>query len=255
MKKSVFWGAAAALALITPGVASAEMNGYAGVQYGWLDDADDNTKEAASAWFGGFTTDLYGNWDFQFDANASDMDHGGHTHAWGSAQGHAFLRNDRHAFGVFASQLNIDSDNFYGLGVEGAMYWDRFTLSGQAGWAQATYDNPDDITNFGGQGTFFVNDNFTVGAELGWTDSEWEGEESFTYGLNSEFQFTGSPFSASLSWVHADSDYDGGGSHEVDAITIGGRLNFNTSDLRDRDRNGASFVGLANAVRDSILMW
>lgn len=253
--KKYFLGAAAALAVVAPGVASAEMTGYAGAQYGWVDDEDTSDKDAASSWFGAFVTPLHGNWDFQFDGNVADMDHGSHTHAWGAAQGHAFMRNDNHAVGAFVSQLNIDGDNFYGLGIEGAMYFNNFTWSGQAGWAQATYDDPDDITNIGTQGAFFLNNNFMLTGEVGWTDSEWESEEAITYGLGGEYQFQGSPFSVSLNWVHADSDYDGGGSHEVDAFVLGGRLNFGTADLRERTNNGASFVGLANAVRDSILMW
>lgn len=251
MKKSVFWGAAVALAAIVPGVASAEMNGYAGASYGWVNG--DTSAEALSSWHGGFTAPLYGNWQFQFDGSSVDLDHDSHTHPFGSVQGHAFLRNDSHSFGVFASSLNIDGSNFYGLGAEGALYFNNFTWSGQVGWATPTYDNPDEVWNIGTQGTWFVSDNFTIGAELSYTDTEYYGEEITSYGVNAEYQFTGSPFSATLGWVQGDTDYDSGGSQDADIVMIGGRLNFGTSDLRDRDRNGASFMGLVNVIRDHTL--
>jgi hypothetical protein len=254
MKKSVFWGAAAALAVIAPGAANAQMTGHAGASYGFL-DSDSNSGDAISSWSGGFTAPLHGKWDFQFDGASMDMDHVGHTHPFGSVQGHAIARGESHAVGVFVSSLNVDGSNFYGLGVEGAMYFNNFTWSGQAGWATPTYDDPDETWNVGTQLTYFVNDQFTLGGEVGYTDTEYYGADVVTYGLNVEYQFSESPFSASLGWIHSDGEYDNGFEVEADVIAISGRINFGTSDLRDRDRNGASFLGLANVNRDHALLY
>lgn len=255
MKKSLLIGAAAILAMAAPGVASAEMNGHVGAAWGWLDDDDSSDKDGVWAFDGAFSTPVHNNWVFQFDGSMIDMDHGDHGHSFGNTQAHMFMRSDTHAFGGFVAAANIDGDPFFGLGLEGAAYFNRFTWSGQIGgmWEHDT-DN-DQIFNVSTRGDFFINDNFSIGAELGWTDSEWESEEAVVGGINGEYQFNNSPFSVSLGWVHGDSDYDGGGSHEIDQVTLGGRINFGTASLFERNRSGASMVGLNNAVRDSILMW
>ena len=255
MKKSLLFGAAAILAMAAPGVASAEMNGHVGAAWGWLDDDDDSNKEGVRSFDGAFTTPLHHNWIFQFDGTVTEMDHNSHSDSFANIQGHAVMRTDTHAFGGFFTAPHIGSDTFYGLGLEGAAYFNRFTWSGQIGAAWESNDDSDQVFNLSTRGDFFVNDNFSIGAELGWTDSEWESEEIVVGGINGEYQFNNSPFSVSLAWVHGDSDYDGGGSHEIDQITLGGRVNFGTASLFERNRAGASMVGFNNGVRDSILMW
>ena len=60
------------------------------------------------------------------------------------------------------------------------------------------------------------------------------------------------PISVFGGYKHADIDFDGGGDDSVDAIQIGLRFNFETGDLAERSKTGASLIGGQSAVENYI---
>lgn len=247
-------GAAAAAALITPSVASADTNGYVAFSYNSLDDDFDSFKEDYLALGGGVVTTVSGSWNLQFDADVGDMNHGDHTDTFNTATVHIFTRNDSYAFGGFAGFTSDEATGWI-VGAEGAAYFDRFSLAGSV-LIGAGRESDDEIFNIGGAGTFFITDNFSVGVDANWYEFDFSGssQDGTIYGVNGEYQFAGTGFSVFAGYHASDEDYFGF-DKENNTFTIGGRYNFDTPSLLARDRSGASMLGASQMTRTQIFAW
>ncbi len=244
MKKFLF-GAAAALAIVAPGAALAQ-SGYAEVGYASTDvggnDIDTWQFGGAAAWGGN------GSMGFQLDGAYGSHEYGGvgaeaDTY---NLTGHIFGRNDNHMVGAFVGFGNTEFGGafdygYWTLGVEGAYYMARTTLSGVVAYSDSD-DLDAQMTSADAALTHFVTDNFSIGGGLGFGDIEG-GSEFTSYGVGGEFQFTGAPIS--IYGGYNVTDFDGS---DVDVLSIGARWNFGGS-LFDRDRNGASLVRNAGFAR------
>jgi hypothetical protein len=243
--KKLLLGAVAAAAVVMPNAALADTNGHVAFSYNTLDTENDPDKEDYLAFEGAVATSLGGHWNLQFDAGTADMGHGDHTDGFSSAAAHLFARGDSHAFGGFAGYYT--SDTLWFAGGEAAFYLGRVTLSADALYGFGREDDDQTLTNFGAAATFFVTDNFSVGVDGSWTESDnGSDEEVSAYGVNAEYQFAGSGFSLFGGYRLGDHDEGGGGDGETDSFTIGGRYNFGTATLFERDRSGASMQGGAD---------
>ncbi|MEZ5961221.1 MAG: hypothetical protein R3C30_12445 [Hyphomonadaceae bacterium] len=235
MKKFLL-GAAAALAIAAPSVASAE-SGYLDLGYASTDagatDVDTWALGGAFAWGGN------GSLGFQLDGvlgqheydSGTDVD----TYNLGA---HLFARNENHLFGGFLGIGNTDFGggfdyDYYTVGLEGSYYLSRTTLNGVLSYSDSDDLNADaTILDLGA--THFVTDNFSINGGVGF--GELADEDVTTFGVGAEFQFTGAPIS--LYGGYNSSDYDGS---DVDVLSVGVRWNFGGS-LFDRDRSGASLT-------------
>lgn len=255
MFKRLLAGAAATAALMTPSLAAADTSGNVAFSYNTLDDDNDSNKEDYLALSGAVATSLGGSWNLQFDAELDDMNLSGQTVTFATATAHAFTRNDSYAFGGFAGFTSGET-NGYILGAEGSLYLGRFSLAGSAFFGGDREDSDIEIAGFGAAGTFFLTDTFSLGADANWYEFEFGGssQDGTIYGINAEYQFASSGFSAFGGYHVSDEDYFGT-DKEVTSFTIGGRYNFGTSTLLERDRNGASMPGASQLGRTQVFSW
>lgn len=252
MLKKVLVGAVAAAAMMTPGLAAADTTGHVGFSINTLDDDNDDAKEDYIELNGAVVGSLGGSWNMQFDAASQNMNHDGHTDDMSTATVHAFSRSEGFAFGGFAGLTGGDSSALF-IGAEGALYLDRFSLAGAA-LVGEDREEGDEVNGLSGAGTFFVSDNLSLGADVSYY-SMFDGDEDGTiYGVNAEYQFGGSPFSI-FGGYHMSDLENFGSDREVDTFTIGGRFNFGTSTLLERDRNGASMPGASMFNRAQVFGW
>jgi hypothetical protein len=248
MKKYLL-GAAAALAFVAPGVASAQ-SGYVDLGYTTTDfdgggDADTTEIGGAYAWGGNGTV------GFQIDGSIGNTDYsgGGDADAYNFG-GHAFVRNEGHLVGGFVNFGNVDFGggadyDYYTIGAEGSIYMARTTLNGVLAWSDSE-DLDDTLTSLDLGLTHFVSDNFSLGGNVGF--GEFDGGGDYTsLGLGGEYQFAAMPISIYGGWSTTDFDGD-----EADALTLGVRYNFGGT-LFDRDRSGASLSRNAGFGRTGVL--
>jgi hypothetical protein len=236
MKKYLL-GAAAALALAAPGVASAQSGyvdlGYTNTDPGGGVDGDTWALGGAYAWGGDGTV------GFQLDGVIANHDFGGGDVDTFNFGGHAFVRNSSHLIGGF---LNVGSADFGGgfdydywtIGAEGAYYFQRTTLNGVLSYSDSDDLNAE-LTAADVGLVHFVTDNFSIGGNLGYGDIDGGGDFT-SFGVGAEYQFAQMPVSLYGGWT--TTDFDG---FDVDAFTIGARWNFGGS-LVERDRSGASLT-------------
>jgi hypothetical protein len=255
--KKILLGAVAAAAALIPNAALADTSGHVAFSYNSLDDDLDSSKEDYLALGGAVATSLGGNWNLQFDADFGDMNHSGHTDAFSTVAAHIFTRNDSYALGGFAG-FTSDEVNGYIIGAEGAAYFGNFTLAGAALIGGDREDSDNEISNIGVAGTFFLTDNLALGADANMFEFDFGGsgnsQDGTIYGVNAEYQFAGTGFSIFGGYHISDEDYFGA-DKEVDSFTIGGRYNFGTGSLLERDRSGASMLGASQMTRNQIFGW
>ena len=235
MKKYLL-GVAAALAIVAPGVASAQSGyvdlGYTNTDVGGGTDADTWALGGAAV-FGGENS-----LGFQVDGSFGNQDFGGGDVDLYNIGGHVFTRNDSHMIGGFVGYGSADFGPFdydyWTVGAEGAIYADRNTFSGVLSYSDAN-DFDATITSLDVGVTHFVTDNFSIGGGVGiGTIDSSSSNDLWQANLGAEYQFASLPISLYGGYQH--NDYDG---FETDALTAGVRYNFGGT-LLDRDRSGAS---------------
>lgn len=242
MKKYLL-GAAAALAIAAPGVASAQ--GYVDLGYtsGEVDfggpSADfDGWQLGGAAAFGG-----NGTVGFQIDGLVGNLegDGGGDVDTY-SFGGHAFTRNSSHLIGGFVNYGGADAGggadyDYWTIGVEGQLYLSRTTLDGSVSYSEAD-DLDGELTAIDLGATHFLTDNFSFGGGFGFANLEVPGGDvdATNFGLNAEYQFASLPISIFGGYSHLEvDDID----LDSDAVSVGIRYNFGGS-LFERNRSGPS---------------
>lgn len=236
MKKYLL-GAAAALAFVAPGVASAQ-SGHIDLGYGTTDisggDIDSTTLGGAYSWGGNGTV------GFQVDGNLGwhEFDGGGDVDTYNFG-GHAFVRDTGHLIGGFVNFGNTDFGggfdyDYWTIGAEGAIYMNRTTIDGALSWSDSE-DLDTSLTALDLGLTHFVTDNFSLGANVGFGEIDG-GSDFTTLGVGAEYQFAAMPIS--LYGGYSTTDFDGS---DADTLSVGVRYNFGGT-LFDRDRSGASLT-------------
>lgn len=232
--RKLFLGAVALAAIAIPTAAHAEGSGDVHIGYRSVDDLDIEGVQYGGAAHVGFSN----GWNLQFDAQNSrfdDLGPGSITTTQGAA--HAFYRTEGWSAGGFISYGDALFDAAYGLGAEGALYLDRFTVSGSL--EHITFDNDlfiaEDsalLANLGG--AFFITDNLEVHAGLHYLDAD-SVDSIMDYSIGGEWRFDNSPFSVFADYRQHDED-----AFDTNSWQIGARWSFGDSSLLDRDRSGAS---------------
>jgi hypothetical protein len=229
-------GAAALLAVATPGVASAA-SGYAGVVY---NNVDVNHGGNDDAWGAQGSVAFQGSSSIGFEVDASAIDSDA-ADTVSRLAGHVFTRNESYLFGGFAAVDHSDNDTAWSAGLEANKYFERWTLAGAVG-----YENDDDVnaSAWGAnlQGRFFATDNFRLDAHAGYArvDYDGPGNDNVTdLGVGGEYQFGSAPISLAAAYDHADLDHG----DDANVWTVAVRYNWGGT-LRDRDRTGASQADL-----------
>jgi hypothetical protein len=235
--------AAALIAVVAPGVASAQ-TGYVGLGYANVDMEDSDSDGFFGEGVVAFDAGALG---VQLDARVGtlDSDDNGDTDFW-NIGGHVYDRGQQWLVGGFASIGNTDSGagdtDVWAVGAEVQYYMARTTVGGAL-----TYSEADDADLDGyfidGEVKHFYTDNFSLNANLGLGQVESNGNDGDTWnaGVGAEYQFASAPVSIFGGYQHANIDLDGTDESDVDAITIGARWNFGGT-LIERDRSGAGLT-------------
>lgn len=242
MKKFLL-GAAAALALAAPGVASAQQ-AYVDLGYSSGEAEAFGTSADTEGWQLGGAAAFGGNGSLGFQVDGlianSEVDGGDDVDSY-TLGGHVFTRNENFLLGGFANYGNSDDGtddlDYWTLGAEGQLYLSRTTLDGAVSYSEAD-DDAGELTALDLGITHFVTDTFSIGAGAGFGNFEVAGTDvdATNLGLNAEYQFSALPISLFGGYSHGEvDDIDA----EADALTVGVRYNFGGS-LFERNRSGAS---------------
>lgn len=244
MKKFLL-GAAAALAIAAPGVASAQ-SGYVDLGYqsseadvlGVSGEADGFTAGGAVAW------GELGSVGVQLDGLVGrfEADEGGGDTETYNVGGHIFTRDGGHLIGGFANFGNVEGDagaefDYWTVGAEGAVYVDRTTFNGALSYSEGD-DVESSMTALDLGVTHFFTDNLSLGGNAGFgnIDTAVGDADAVSYGVSAEWQLAAAPISIFGGWQHAEiDDIDS----EADTLGVGVRYNFGGT-LLERDRTGAS---------------
>lgn len=245
MKKYLL-GAAAALAVAAPGVASAQQTGYVDLGYSSTEIDVLGLSADGDAWTVGGATSWGGNGSFggQFDGVFSSTDGDGGDATSLNAGVHLFTRSTNSLIGGFVNYGSTDADaggdfDYWTIGLEGQWYMDRTTFDGALSYSEAD-DVDAEVTALDLGVTQFLTDNFSLNAGIGFGSLEVTGGDADlnTYGVGAEYQFAAMPISVFGGWTHGEiDDVD----VETDTLNVGVRYNWGGS-LLERNRSGASLA-------------
>ena len=235
MKKQL-WATAAAVvvALAAPAIATA---GEGVIDLSYYNSSDIDVDALA---VGGAVVTEVGQLNLQLDADFTRFDFDGDKVSFSSGSAHLFHRNDSYAFGGFFNITNLAGDGIHTLGLEGAKYWDRLTLSGLVSTSNDDFDVIDDLTTVGADLTYFATDNFSIGANYTSVSGDSSLEDD-AYGLHAEWKTM-----RSISFFGSYQKFD---EADVDNFTIGIRHSFGGGTLKERDRSGPSMTRGSSILR------
>jgi hypothetical protein len=230
-------GAAALAAIAAPGIASAEHNGYVGLDYASTDTGASNGDQRGFGASGSIVITPNVALDAAFLENDGDP-------VW-NATGHLFTNNSSHLLGGFIGLGgDADDNNVWSAGLEGQLYTGNLTWAAALGYASS--DSDIDTWGVNGEARYFINENFRLEGGLGWFTSEDESgavdDNALSAGVGAEYQLSSAPVSFGLSY--SQTNYDEGDT-DVDTIAATLRINFGGGTLLDRDHSGADLAGLS----------
>lgn len=243
MKKYLL-GAAAALAIAAPGVASAQQ-GYVDLGYSTGEVEAFGSSADVEGWQAGGAAAFGGNGGLGFQIDGvfgnSEVDGGDDVDSY-TIGGHVFTRNESFLIGGFANYGNSDDGtdelDYWTLGAEGQLYLSRTTIDGAVSYSEAD-DDGGELTALDLGLTHFVTDNFSLGGGVGFGNADVAGTDvdAVNLGVSGEYQFSAMPISLFAGYSHGEvDDFD----VEADAFTLGVRYNFGSGSLFERNRSGAS---------------
>ncbi|MBY0563613.1 MAG: hypothetical protein K2P58_05430 [Hyphomonadaceae bacterium] len=230
--RTLLLGAAAAAALIVPAQASAQTNGYVDLSIGQTDIASEDIDNIGLG--GAVAVDLSGNWRAQFDVDTTRSSVDGADFTTSSTAAHVYYEGPTWAVGGVLTSRDFVFGNEWSLGIEGQAHMGALVLEGGA--AIGTLEGFGDeagTTNLDASATWYVTPDFSVAAGASMLDIEDLGDEVTTYGIDGEYKFAGSAFSAFAGWSTSDVD-----SEDVDTWRIGGRYAFGDDTLQGRRSTG-----------------
>jgi len=241
MKKYVL-GAAAALAIVAPGVASAD-SGEVTVSIGsFEDDSDDYTTYGLE---GAYINNLSGDWVVQFDGTSTETD-------WGSGYGYnssgvgvsGGIRNETYAaYGFLASSDVYYYYNATTVGAGGQYYLPRATLGASVAYSEISYNAEPGMVSASVEGMYFFTDNIGVGGSVGWGDlDDWD-HDFTSYGIDGVWRPTGTNFTIGAAYEQLDTSYE-----DIDTWKLSLTYNFGTGSELERSQSGASFGGVSAAI-------
>ncbi len=242
-------GAAAALAVVAPGMASAQ-SGDIGVSIGNLEtDFGDLDIYGLNGAF--INPTGHGNWVVQFDAASERLEAGGSSIGAGYGAVTAGVRTDGWAFYGFAGLGELFSASTTNIGIGGQIYFDRATINGSIG--HADFDSFDvSTTNVSADATWFFTDNLGLTGLVGYTEADGVGSDvDFTrLGVGGAWRPDSTNFTLGAGYENIDAD-----GSDIDVWKLSLAYNFGTSTERERSQSGASLNGARRTYDDAILLF
>lgn len=236
--KIIVTGAAAAAALLVPGVALADQTGFvelahqsANVEVGGIDvDGDAWSARATTGWMDGGA-------GIQLDGSYGEAED--ELEAW-NIGGHSIVRDEHAMFGAFLgygqADFGIGHAGYWTGGVEAQWSMPRTTLDGAIVYSADDEDLDVSVVALELGATHFVTDQFSLGldADFGSVDTPLGDAEGRRFGAAAEYQLPVAPISLFAHYSQLDvDDVD----IEGDLVQVGVRYNWGGS-LFERDRHG-----------------
>ena len=248
MKKTLFAAAAATAALFAaaPGFAADAYtpNGFVGADYGYnhidvsgLGGADVNSFGLA----GSTDVKLGSALNLQLDADYAHSDLSGYSYDAGGGDAHLFVRTDKNAFGLVGGARSEDSVTVADAGIEGAQFFDKFTIQGDVKRTWAVSAPSLHLTTFDLAGRYYVTDDFRLDVRAAYDRPSAFGRytNGWDLGAGGEYRLAKQPVSFYANVDYADFG-DVLGLRDT-SVHVGVRWNFDGS-LKSRERNGATFA-------------
>lgn len=205
MKKELL-GAAALLAIATPGVAAADTGGSVQLTYAGM-DSDVSSKNAVVALSGVVVSDLSADhWRVQMNGSTVDTDQYSTSYAYGQAEVHAVYDAGQFQFGGFTGISNTNGYGWWEYGVEAAVTFDRARIAISAAGAASPYTSYDNISTFVANGSLKLTDNLNVGATVSTTDfgNYGSGDNVNSWGLNVGYAIPNTHFALGAGYRSSD---------------------------------------------------
>jgi hypothetical protein len=232
----MFLGAAAALAVIAPGLASADTNAVVGLRY-------TNSDANGFDWdrYGGtigVSRDLNNGSFLQFDGAYERLDFSFCCYANGYGAAHWGARSDSHSIAGFVTLQDWFGISGIGIGGEGTLELQNIWLDASVSFVDFSDIDADATSGQIGAG-WNITENVELTALVSHTEFENGGSTDWTtLGIGGEFRPDNSPVSFLLNYRNAD--FDGG---DVDSWTFGVNFDLNTGTLRQRRTQGPGLTG------------
>ena len=234
--KKILVGAAAAAALIAPGVASADTIGA--IDYTFENTEYGNSEFDAYSFGGAIATDISHGLRLQADARTTLQDWDGSSGDYSHSYAAAHLSGDLGGFnvGAFAGMLSYYDDGGVMYGVEGRTAFGALSID--AAIALSDFgDNGYDGTHYRLGGSYFFSPNFAINA--GYNISEINSGSDYDideWTLGAAYQF-GNNFELFGNYIDAENDYGSGG-YDVESLQLGVRLNIGGGTLQENTNGG-----------------
>ncbi len=249
--KNIFVGAAAAAALIAPGVASADTIGA--VDYTYENTEYDSGSDFDAYSLGGaVATDISHGLRLQADGRTSlqEWTDDGYSHGYAAAH----LSGDLAGFNVggFAGMLNYYGDGGSVYGVEARNDWGNFSVDGSIAFSDFG-DNNYDGEHYNIGGSYFFMPNFAINA--GYSVNEIDsgaGYDLDAWSLGAAYQFANN-IEVFGNWTNTNYEYSGSDYNETDSLQLGVRLNIGGGTLQDNTNGG--LWNSARDISDTFLRW
>jgi len=250
--KKILVGAAAAAALIAPGVASADTIGAIDYTYETTDYESGSEFDAYSLG-AGIATDISHGLRLQADGRTTLQDWDGSSGDYSHSYAAAHLSGDLGGFnvGAFAGMLSYYDDGGTVYGVEGRRAFGNLSLDASIAFSEFG-DNNYDGTHYAIGGSYFFSQNLSVNA--GYNVSEIDSGTDYDIdelSIGAGYQFANN-IELFGNYVTGDVDY-GFGDNETETLQLGVRLNIGGGTLQDNTNGG--LWDTARGVSDTYNRW
>lgn len=235
--KKILVGAAAAAALIAPGVASADTIGAIDFTYE-SNDFDYGDFDGRSLG-GGVATDFSHGLRLQLDGRTTlqDWDNGSGDYSHGYAAAHVSGDLSGINVGAFAGMLNYYGDGGTLLGVEARTSFGNFSVDGSAGFSDFNDNNYDGSAYRVGGAYFFV-PNFAITAGASTSEINSGTDYDITeLSIGAAYQFANN-IEIFGGYTDTDGDRSSGTDYDGETLQIGARLNIGGGSLQDNANGG-----------------
>jgi len=160
---------------------------------------------------------LGGAWNLELETGGTSIFDNGYSFSSVGVGGHLWTRLNGGAVGVYGAADFPSGATVGTAGVEGQAYLGNVTLGANASYSWS--DNLGDFWQATGIASIYVTPDLKLGGSLAYGD--FDGFEAWSAGLNTEYRFSGTPFSA---WGDVNySSYSSGGP-DVLAGLVGFRI-------------------------------
>lgn len=262
MRTLAFAALLASLALFVPSIASARVVGLVSVGYENSQyDYDHNyydyyneDRESGPFISAAVAAPLMGDespWiivgEGRIQSEKEEYGYGNYNDSVGHGAVHLAYHTDQYTVGAFYGMENDHGNDVQEVGIEGQMYFDKFTLQGSAAYGNHDGSNCcDDYNAWDAQvgANYYVNDNWTVGANLGYASWDYYGGNTdlTTVGVNAEYRVPNTNYSFRAAYTHGDAS-DTFDDYTSDTFQIAFVVDLGSDNARDRDRSGVTLQG------------